>query len=98
MIDGGLIGTGGVFTPLHGCRKITWSLSAVVKIAPSMFFRPRMVAGDRAGISSACPSAFFLVTRSSFRCVTHSRTSDGRMAAIFMAPNHGMMCLPIWYE
>src|SRR5213078_4496759 len=26
-------GIGGVFTPLHGCRKVTWSFNAVVKIA-----------------------------------------------------------------
>jgi len=88
MIFGGFTATGGVFTPLHGCRKITWSLSAVVKIALSMFFRFRIVVGDTA----ALPSSFF----SSDRWVTHSRTSDGRISIIFMPPNQGMMCRSIW--
>ena len=35
MIVRGWAGTGGVLTPLHGCRNVTWSLSAVVKTALS---------------------------------------------------------------
>src|SRR5436190_7881154 len=33
MMRCGLFGIGGVFTPLHGCRKVTLSFNAVVKIA-----------------------------------------------------------------
>jgi len=51
--------TVGVLTPLQGCRKVTWSLSAVVKIALRMFLRFLIVAG---------------VTPEPFSSATHSRT------------------------
>ena len=73
-------GTVGVLTPLHGCKKVTWSFSAVVKTALRMLFRVRM---------------FVALTPAWVRCLTHSRTSAGMIWFIRRGPNHGMMCLPI---
>jgi hypothetical protein len=78
MMVRGFTGTGGILTPLHGCRTVTWSLSAVVKIALRMTLFPAMVAGLSPRFF--CP-------------VTHSRTCIGRMSIIRMLPNSGMRCL-----
>ncbi len=69
-------GTVGVFTPRQGCSEMTKSSSAVVKTAERTIFRCRMFAGDAPAAASS---------------VTHSRTWMGRMSAIFICLNHGMI-------
>ena len=48
MMRCGLFGIGGFFTPLHGCRKVTWSFNAVVKIALA---HPAVVYGSSVKLS-----------------------------------------------
>jgi hypothetical protein len=71
----GLAGTGGAATPLHGCKRITWSFSAVVKIELSTVLHRCTVVADRR------PSS---VSRR-----MKSRTWEGRISTIRIAPNSG---------
>lgn len=80
MIVNGFFGTVGIFTPLHGWRKVTLSFRAVVKMPDRMAFSVRMFAG-----LSPCR----------WTRVIHSRTLDGMISFIRIGPNHGMMCLRI---
>jgi hypothetical protein len=67
-----LTGTVGDFTPRHGCRAITKSLSAVVKTADSTILLCRIVAGE---------------TPATARAVTHWRTCTGKIEDIRIGPN-----------
>lgn len=75
MILRGRVATGGVLTPLPGCRKTTWSLNAVVKIASSTTLHCAII-GGRSPIGSC-------------RRPTHSRTSLGRTSTIRRLPSSG---------
>jgi hypothetical protein len=76
MMRCGLFGIGGVFTPLDGCRKVTWSFNAVVKIALRTTMQYLMACG---------------LTPSRVSLVTHSRTCAGRISTIRIGPNSGMI-------
>ena len=78
MIVRNFFGTGGVFTPRHGCRRVIWSLNAVVNTADRMVWHCRITVGD-------APAAF--------RSDTHSRTSAGWISLIHIDPKTGRMCL-----
>ena len=93
MICLSFLATAGVLTPLHGCRYMIWSLSAVVKIALRITMQYSITAGLflivarwplRRGASSWVPCWNF---------TTHSRTSEGRISTIFMGPKEGRMTL-----
>ena len=76
----GFLGAGGTFTPLQGCRKMIWSLSAVVKIALTMVRALSTTYGD-------APSLCILHTK--------SRTVPGMISIIRSARNSGRMYLLI---
>ena len=75
-----LIATVGFLTPLQGWKKMTWSLSAVVKIADS-------TVAVEAIVTALIPL--------SLSATIHARTCSGRMSIIRMPPNSGIKCLPI---
>ncbi len=78
-----MTGTVGVFTPRQGWSNVTWSFSAVVKIALRTILLCRIVAG----VTPAADSA-----------ATHSRTQLGKTSSIRIDPKVGMRCLSMEYR
>ena len=78
MMVRGWAGTGGILTPFHGWSDLTWSLSALVKMAPSTTIAYLIDGG---------------LTPPAFIRATHSRTCSGRMSIMPMSPNSGKITI-----